>query len=165
LNSKSSKVRILFVCMGNICRSPTAQGVFDQLINAQGLGKIITTDSAGTGAWHTGKSPDSRARKVAKRRGYNLDKYRARMVNEQDYERFDLILAMDRENIASMQSQCPAEYQAKLKLLLSFSSATDELEVPDPYYGGQRGFELVLDLVEDACHGLISHLQNKYRLS
>lgn len=151
--------------MGNICRSPTAQGVFDQLINTQGLGQIITTDSAGTGAWHAGKSPDSRARKVAKKRGYSLDKYRARMVIEQDYERFDLILAMDRENLAHMQSQCPLGYQSKLQLLLSFSSATADLEVPDPYYGGQRGFELVLDLVEDACHGLISHLQNKYRLS
>ncbi len=155
-------ISILFVCMGNICRSPTARGVFDALLEKHGLTDKVKTDSAGTGAWHVGKAPDSRAREAAKARGYDLDKYRARQVTEADFEKFDLVLAMDKDNLVHLNKICPAEHQDKLKLLLSYSAATDDLEVPDPYYGGKRGFELVLDLVEDACEGLLNHIRKKY---
>lgn len=157
-------IRVLFVCMGNICRSPTAQGVFDTLLENNQLTKMITSDSAGTGAWHAGKSPDSRAKEAAASRGYKLDKYKARQVIEKDFEKFDLILAMDNDNLDHLTRMCPVEYHNKLELLLSFSSATDDLEVPDPYYGGKRGFDLVVDLAENACQGLLAHLRSKYDL-
>jgi len=158
----NDKIKVLFVCMGNICRSPTAQGVFDSFIERNNLKKKIISDSAGTGAWHAGKSPDTRAKQAARNRGYKLDKYRARGVTDKDFEKFDLLLAMDKENLAYLNGKCPFEYADKVKLLLSFGSVSDDLEVPDPYYGGIGGFELVLDLVEDACQGLLDHLVNKH---
>jgi protein-tyrosine phosphatase len=157
-------IRLLFVCMGNICRSPTAQGVFDALIERHNLNAHIATDSAGTGAWHAGKSPDERAKAAAMSRGYRLDKYRARQVSEKDFEKFDLILAMDKDNLSYLNKMCPAEHRSKLKLLLSFGSGSDDLEVPDPYYGGKRGFDLVLELVEDACDGLLAQLRSRHNL-
>ena len=157
-------MRLLFVCMGNICRSPTAQGVFDTLLERNGLRGVIRTDSAGTGAWHAGLSPDARAKEAAGSRGYSLDKYRARQVVEKDFEKFDLILAMDKENLADLTRMCPAGHLGKLKLLLSYGSEIEDLDVPDPYYGGKRGFDLVVDLVEDACEGLLNHLRKEHDL-
>ena len=157
-------INLLFVCMGNICRSPTAQGVFDSILREENLFNEITTDSAGTGPWHVGKPPDQRARQAAVERGYNIDHYRARQVDVADFDKFDLILAMDKDNLSELNKLCPAEHYTKLKLFLSFSSLSDDLEVPDPYYGGQRGFKLVLDLVEDASQGLLAYLRTKYKL-
>lgn len=157
-------IRVLFVCMGNICRSPTAQGIFDRLLENHHLTGEVSTDSAGTGAWHAGKSADSRAKEAAASRGYNLDKYKARQVISKDFEKFDLILAMDNDNMENLARMCPVEHRGKVQLLLSFGSDADVLEVPDPYYGGRRGFELVVDLVENACEGLLEHLRTNFHL-
>ena len=157
-------IRVLFVCMGNICRSPTAQGVFDTLIKNHGLTGVLESDSAGTTGWQKGSSPDARAKETARSRGYILDKYRAREISGNDFHKFDLILAMDKDNLAYLNKMCPPEHHSKLKLFLTYGSASDDLEVPDPYYGGKRGFELVLELVEDAGEGLMSYLKSKHQL-
>lgn len=147
-------IRLLMVCLGNICRSPTAHGVMEKLIADRHLHKLIEVDSAGTGNYHVGESPDSRASAAALNRGYDLGAQRARQVTAADFAAFDHIIAMDNSNLADLHGRCPPEYQHKLKLLLEFSQA-DQNEVPDPYYSGQDGFELVLDLVEDACAALL----------
>lgn len=148
--------------MGNICRSPTAHGVFQKIIQQEGLTDRIGIDSAGTYAYHVGKKPDSRAIASASKRGYELSKLRARKVTDEDFEKFDYILAMDEENLADLLVQSNEEHIDKIKLFLEFSKKTQSLEVPDPYYGGAQGFEVVLDLVEEASNGLLAHIKQEH---
>ncbi len=150
--------RILFVCMGNICRSPTAQGVFEAALAQRGLEAHFEIDSAGTHDYHIGTAPDARAREAALRRGIDISGLRGRQVDASDFERFDMILAMDRDNLQLLEAQCPPQHRHKLSLLLSHSETTRDEEVPDPYYGGRDGFERVLDLIEDASQALLEKL-------
>lgn len=153
-------MHVLFVCLGNICRSPTAEGVFRHKLRAAGLEHQVTVDSAGTGDWHVGKAPDQRTREVARRRGYALDDLRARQVAVDDFQRFELILAMDHSNLADLQRLRPAGSSSDLDLLLRrYQLPLDE--VPDPYYGGEAGFEQVLDLIEQACDGLLLEIRSR----
>ena len=146
-------MRVLFVCMGNICRSPTAEGVLRHLLRQEGLEDRVEIDSAGTGGWHAGSPPDERATEAARRRGIDLAGA-ARQVEPADFERFDLIFAMDRDNLAELRRLAPGDAaRSKLRLLLG------DRDVPDPYYGGERGFEDVLDLVEAACEELVDELR------
>ena len=147
---------ILFVCLGNICRSPTAEAVFTKRAKAAGL-KVLHIDGAGTGAWHAGNPPDRRATKHAAKRGYDLTPLRARQVRESDFEEFDLIVAMDKSNFADLNAMAPTGSKAQIKLFLDYAPGGKK-EVPDPYYGGDDGFEEVLDLVEAASDGLIKEL-------
>ena len=149
------KIKILLVCMGNICRSPTAEGVLRTMIALEGLERRFELDSAGTHGYHEGEPPDLRTQEAAARRGYDLSRLRARQVRESDFIRFDLILAMDRNNLALLRRACPPEYREKLGLYLDYAEGIDVGEVPDPYYGGAEGFEHVLDLAEAAARGLI----------
>ena len=150
--------RVLFVCMGNICRSPTAEGVFAHFVKEAGLDSKVTIDSAGTHAYHVGEPPDRRARAAAERRGYTLEHIRARRVDVRDFERFDHVIAMDRDNLAALKDNAEPEHQGKIRLFLDFAPGP-ESEVPDPYYGGAAGFERVLDLVEEASRGLLETLR------
>jgi protein-tyrosine phosphatase len=143
-------VKVLFVCTGNICRSPTAEGVLRHL--AKQAGVEVHVESAGTGHWHVGRPPDQRAQRHAHGRGYDLSAQRARQVTLRDFEAFDLIVAMDRGHLAALQGLCPPQHRAKLRLLVP------ERDVPDPYYGGDQGFERVLDMVEAACAGLLREM-------
>lgn len=152
-------VRVLFVCLGNICRSPTAHGVFQRLINESGLGDQVQVDSAGTAAWHEGKAPDSRSTKHAKARGYDLSALRARQAVTEDFERFDYILAMDEENLSNLSNIAPEHFQGKLMLLLDFIALAQGQSVPDPYYDSESGFENVLDLVESSCIKLLEQVK------
>ena len=152
-------MRVLFCCMGNICRSPSAEGVFRAQLAAAGLHDAVHVDSAGTDGWHAGEAPDARATRHAARRGYDLVSLRARRVEVADFERFDLVLAMDRDNLARLRALCPPRRQARLRLLMSFAPDAGSEVVPDPYYGGADGFEHVLDLIEQACHGLLEHVR------
>ena len=147
--------RILFVCMGNICRSPTAEGVTSKILINNRLESTIKVDSAGTHGYHVGEPPDPRTREAAMKRGIDLSGLRARKVVPEDFERFDLLLAMDRDNLALLKRGARPEHHAKLGLFMSYASRFDTDEVPDPYYGGEQGFELVLDMAEDAARGLI----------
>lgn len=151
--------RVLFVCMGNICRSPTAHGVFQHKIDQLGLGARVAVDSAGTHNYHPNSPPDERSQAHAAKRGYDLSALRARHITDTDFETHDLILAMDGDNLALMQESCPPRHQGKLRRLTEFCQTHNAAVVPDPYYGGSQGFEQVLDLVEDACNGLVAHLQ------
>ena len=151
--------RILFVCTGNICRSPTAEGVVKIIIKNNGMDSLIKVDSAGTHGYHIGEPPDPRTCEAALRRGIDLSGYRARKVVPEDFQRFDLLLAMDRDNLALLQRGARPECQAKLGLFMNYASRFDAEEVPDPYYGGEQGFELVLDMIEDAGQGLIRALR------
>ncbi|MFQ5488358.1 MAG: low molecular weight protein-tyrosine-phosphatase [Gammaproteobacteria bacterium] len=150
-----AKVKVLFVCMGNICRSPTAEGVFRQLVQQQALHELILIDSAGTHAYHVGNPPDPRAQRTALGRGIDLSLLRARQVRHEDFVHYDYILAMDRDNLTDLLEICPAEHQAKLSLLLQYAPHLELQEVPDPYYGGPAGFERVLDMIEAASQGLL----------
>ncbi len=152
--------KILFVCLGNICRSPTAEAVFRVKVKELGLEQRIIHDSCGTAGYHVGEAPDRRASQVAQKRGYPMSDLRGRQVNDADFEEFDYILAMDRSNYADLKRRAPAHHHPKIQLFLKYSS-TDEREVPDPYYGGDEGFDHVLDLVEDACDGLLQRLQGE----
>jgi protein-tyrosine phosphatase len=156
--SSDLKTRVLFVCMGNICRSPTAEGVFRHFVEEGGLSDHIEIDSAGTHAYHTDEPPDRRASAAAARRGYSLTQIRARRVVTKDFEQFDYIVAMDRDNVERLVEQAEVEHHDKIRLFLEFASGQED-EVPDPYYGGAAGFERVLDLVEDASRGLLETLQ------
>ena len=147
--------RILFICMGNICRSPTAEGVVRTLATRAGIASELEVDSAGTHGAHEGEPPDQRARKVAADRGYDLSGLRARRVKAQDFSRFDHILAMDRQNLAALRRICPPEHISKLGLFLDYANGLAADEVPDPYYGGVEGFENVLDMCERAALGLL----------
>jgi protein-tyrosine phosphatase len=153
-------VRILFVCMGNICRSPTAEGVMRALVAEAGLDGRIEIESAGTGGWHVGEPPDARATEAAHRRGVTLAGA-ARQVRPEDFETFDLLVALDRENLRHLLAVAPDEDAAeKVRLLREFDPAcAGDLDVPDPYYGGERGFETVLDQVQAACRGLLDELR------
>ncbi len=152
------KIKILFVCMGNICRSPTAEGVFRHQVSEAGHADNIIIDSAGTHDYHIGSSPDRRAQQAALQRGYDLSSLRGRQVGAKDFHEFDYVLAMDRENLANLFQICPPQEQHKLKLFMEFSRGFSEREVPDPYYGGKRGFENVLNMVEDAASGLLEEI-------
>jgi protein-tyrosine phosphatase len=154
-------VRVLFICMGNICRSPTAEGVFKRYVREAGLEHAIWSDSAGTHDYHIGEPPDRRAREAARRRGYDLEDLRARRVAIVDFADFDLLLAMDQQNVQMLERLCPEEHRHKLRLFLDFGRQPHVREVPDPYYGGVRGFETVLDLIEDAAQGLLRHIQTE----
>lgn len=156
------KVSVLFVCMGNICRSPTAQGVFEQLVNTQGLAEHILIDSAGTHAYHIGKQPDTRAQAAARRRGLDLSGQRARQVDVDDFGRFEYVLAMDRDNLEDLQRLAGHRQRENLHLFMRFASRWQVDEVPDPYYGGDNGFERVLDMVEDAAEGLLDHIRRHH---
>jgi protein-tyrosine phosphatase len=147
------------VCMGNICRSPTAEGVLRDQLRAAGLHELVTVDSAGTHDYHVGAPPDERAVEHARRRGHDLTGLRARQVCRADFERFDLILAMDWDNLSRLEAQCPAQHRHKLHRLTQFARNHKVPVVPDPYNGGATGFERVLDLVEDACAGVLEHLR------
>jgi protein-tyrosine phosphatase len=156
-------VRVLFVCLGNICRSPTAHGVFEQLVRQQRLDHRIAVDSAGTGDWHIGRAPDQRSSAAALRRGYDLRELRARQISAQDFHRFDYILAMDQQNLRDLQAMRPSNFAGELALFLSYGNC-DERDVPDPYYGDGDGFERVLDLVENASQQLLQRLIERHRL-
>jgi protein-tyrosine phosphatase len=154
---------VLMVCLGNICRSPTAEAVLRAQINAAGLGDYITVDSAGTSDWHIGEAPDVRSMQAATNRLYDLSSQRSRQVSSLDFEAFDHILAMDKQNLRDLREHCPIDYQHKLELLLNYGN-TGWTEVPDPYNAGKEGFELVLDLVEVACNAFLAHLIEKHNL-
>ena len=150
---------VLMVCMGNICRSPTAEGVFRHLVHEAGLQEQVRIDSAGTLDYHVGSPPDERSRRHAQKRGYDLSSLRARQVHRLDFERFDLILAMDWQNLEELEQLCPPEHRHKLSRLMEFAPAGLGDVVADPYYGGKDGFEAVLDHVEQACQGLLNHVR------
>ena len=152
-------VRVLFVCLGNICRSPTAEGVFRYLVEEQGESNWIQIDSAGTHAYHVGSSPDGRAQQAALKRGIDLSTLKGRQAIVEDFDLFDIVLAMDEENYTNLIHLAPEDKQHKVQMFLSFASNYDDTDVPDPYYGGDHGFEHVLDLVEDASQGLLKHLR------
>ncbi len=156
------KVKVLFVCMGNICRSPTAEAVFRHYVEKAGLDDHIHTDSAGTHDYHIGDTPDARAQHAAKQRGYNMSDLRGRQVEAEDFFRFDYVLAMDNANLAILEGLRPRDAQSHLGLFLEFAEHHDEREVPDPYYGGVHGFERVLDMVEDASEGLLRHIRQRH---
>ncbi len=149
---------VTFICMGNICRSPTAHGVFRQKVQDAGLARRVRIDSAGTHNFHRGKAPDLRAQRHARQRGYELADLRARQLAPKDYERADLLLVMDWDNLVATEERCPPEHRHKLRRLAEFGSSRSTEIVPDPYYGGPADFENVLDLVEDACTGLLEHV-------
>lgn len=155
-------IRVLFVCMGNICRSPTAHGVFRHLVEEAGLAHRIEIDSAGTHAYHLGEPPDDRARKTALSRGIDIGDLRARRAAPEDFQAFDYVLAMDQDNYHSLSRICPAGMERKLLLFMDYAPEYRVREVPDPYYGGQRGFDQVLDMVEAAARGLLDEISRRH---
>jgi protein-tyrosine phosphatase len=153
-------VRVLFVCMGNICRSPLAQGAFENILRREGLEDEVFVDSAGTGPWHVGDPPDKRAQKSASLRGLDLSSQRAHRITPDDCQKFDYILTMDEENYQAVAALCRGS--AVVRPFLNFATDSPEREVPDPYYGGPNGFEYVLDLVEEASEGLLSDIRERH---
>lgn len=156
-----SKISVLFVCLGNICRSPTAHAVFQSMVDSEGLSQHIRVDSAGTGDWHLGHAPDQRTSAVAAERGYDMSDLRSRLVEREDFNQFDYIIAMDSENLTNLHAMRPSDYSGQLDLFLDYSQQSEQTEVPDPYYGGDKGFALVLDLVEEASAGLLAHIRSQ----
>ncbi|MBU6487501.1 MAG: low molecular weight phosphotyrosine protein phosphatase [Burkholderiales bacterium] len=154
-------VSICFVCLGNICRSPTAEAVMRAQVEAAGLSQRIVIDSAGTGDWHVGKAPDARAQQAGHARGYQLAPLRARQVSADDFRRFELLLAMDEANVENLRRICPPALRDRVRLLLEFAPHLGRREVADPYFGGSEGFEAVLDQCEAACQGLLAYLQTR----
>ena len=154
-------MRVLFVCMGNICRSPTAEGVFREFVRRHAPELELEIDSAGTHDYHVGEPPDPRALKAASTRGLDISGLRARQVEDADFERFDLIVAMDRLNYETLRDRSAPAFHPRIRLLLEFADDTGREEVPDPYYGGAKGFEEVLDLLEDASAGLLAEVRRK----
>ena len=152
---------VLFVCTGNICRSPTAHGVFLQQLEQAGLSQQVEVDSAGTHGYHRGEPPDDRSVAHAAQRGYNLSALRARRVELVDFERYDLILAMDSGHLELLSERCPSAHVHKLQRFTAWCQRHDGLDVPDPYYGGAAGFEAVLDLIVDGCTGLLTHVRKQ----
>ncbi len=163
MTDSEKTVGVLFVCMGNICRSPTAEGMFRHVVAHAGLRERIIVDSAGTHAYHVGEPPDRRSQAAAERRGISLADIRARKVEVADLERFHHVIAMDRLNLYMLEEMRRAEHRAELALFLKYAGGRDE-EVPDPYYGGAAGFERVLDLVEEASRGLLDTLRERHSL-
>jgi protein-tyrosine phosphatase len=161
MTESTARISVLFVCMGNICRSPTAEAVFQKFIRDAGLEGVVRTDSAGTHAYHVGDKPDRRAHAAAALRGYSLEEIRARRVSDMDFETFDFILAMDEDNLAVLLSAAGDEHHGKISLFMDFAAAATVSEVPDPYYGGALGFERVLDLVEEASEGLLALVRSR----
>ena len=158
-------VKVLFVCMGNICRSPMAEGMFRRLLKGVGLAEQVYVDSAGTHSYHIGAPPDTRSQATALRRGVDLGTLRARQVTADDLVEFDYVLAMDRDNFEHLQVLCPdPQLQRRVHLFLDFAPDLPEREVPDPYYGGSGGFERVMDLVEEAAQGLLTDIRQRHRL-
>lgn len=155
-------IRVLFVCLGNICRSPTAEGVFRKLVRDNGLGEKIETDSCGTSDWHIGDPPDSRAVDEAARRGFDLSDLRARQITKSDFISFDYVLGMDDANIAKLRALCPPAHEDRVRLFLSFAPNLDRTDVPDPYYGGPDGFTQVLDMIETASRGLLEDIRARH---
>lgn len=155
-------IKVLFVCLGNICRSPTAEAVFRHQVEAADLNQRIHIDSAGTGDWHIGKAPDPRTIDEAAKRNYDLTALRARQVSSVDFAEYDYVIAMDKENLKNLNAMKPTDYQGHLGLFLPFAVAVEDEEVPDPYYGGPEGFTLVLDMVEKASKGLLTHITENH---
>ncbi len=157
---------ILFVCLGNICRSPAAEGVMNHLLARKGLSKKYRVDSAGTAGWHVGELPDGRMRHAAGKRGYELTSRGRQFDPRRDFEKFDVIVAMDDENLREIRAKDPENrYGHKIFKMTDFCRKHQEMEVPDPYYGGQKGFEKVLDILEDACEGLLEWLENGHEFN
>jgi protein-tyrosine phosphatase len=159
---KSAKVKVLFVCMGNICRSPTAHGIFRHLVRESGLEPLIEIDSAGTHSYHVGAPPDQRALETARGRGVDIGDLRARRAEAGDFVYYDYVLAMDMDNYRSLLRICPPTMKQKLMLFMDFAPDLGYREVPDPYYGGQRGFDQVFDLVEAAAQGLLDEIARRH---
>ena len=155
--------RILFCCMGNICRSPTAEGVFRRVLATEAPDLQIEIDSAGTHDYHVGAPPDRRSIEAARRRGIDLSQLRARMVAAEDFAHYDLILAMDEDNLLELRRRAPAIHHERIRLMMEFAPRASSRYVPDPYYGGAQGFEEVLDLLEEAARGLVSELRTMHR--
>ena len=158
-NSTDLKHKILFVCMGNICRSPSAEGVFRNMVKEHNLSQFFYIDSCGTHGYHTGQSPGSRSQHAAMRRGIDISQQTARTIEQNDFNRFDYILVMDNHNRSFLQSMADEVYLNKIHLFLEYAENCKLIEVPDPYFGGEEGFEIVLDLLQQASIGLIKHLQ------
>jgi protein-tyrosine phosphatase len=158
---KYEAFKILIVCMGNICRSPTAEAVFRTKVHEAGLDQHVVVASAGTHGFHEGEAADARAVRAAKKRGYDMDTFVARQITKEDFSNFDLILAMDWENHAALQQLSPRQFHHKIKLLMSFATEHESAVIPDPYYGGADGFETVLDYVEDACINLVDFVRRR----
>jgi protein-tyrosine phosphatase len=156
------KIKVQFVCMGNICRSPTAEGVFRKLVEDQALSDVIEIDSSGTHAYHVGESPDRRAQAAALKREIDLSLLRGRQFDAEDYGYFNYILAMDRANFNDIRSKFSGEGEAQVFLFMDFAESYSENEVPDPYYGGVNGFERVLDMVQDAANGLLQYIRKQH---
>lgn len=152
--------RVLFVCLGNICRSPTAEAVFRRQVELASLSRQVECDSAGMHDFNLGRLPDGRARAAALLRGYDMSRLRGRQFGDADFERFDFILAMDRPILTALTQRCPPDKTDRIKLLMEFARRHAVLEVPDPYYGNAKGFELVLDMIEDACSALLEHVRS-----
>lgn len=162
--TQNKKVAVLFVCLGNICRSPTADAIFRDLVKAAGLSEQIQVDSAGTGDWHVGKAPDQRMQAAALSRGYDLSGLRARQIQPEDLDAFDYVLVMDEQNKTDVEDLASElEHMDKIRLLLSYNPSAIS-EVPDPYYGGESGFHQVIDLVESACKRLLIQLRKTHDL-
>jgi protein-tyrosine phosphatase len=159
MSAASGKRSVLFVCTGNICRSPTAEGIFRKHVEDAGLAHVITADSAGTHGYHVGEAPDPRTVAAAKERGYDLSRLRARRVAKDDFHRFDLLVAMDADHRTILARLAPPSAGHKLRMMMEFGRRSRHREVPDPYYGGPDGFELVLDMLEDASEGLLEALR------
>jgi protein-tyrosine phosphatase len=161
IREESSVVKVLFVCTGNICRSPTAEGVFTRLVHSAGLDGLVEADSAGTHDYHVGEAPDPRSCAAARGRGVELGHLRARRVSAQDFRDFDLVIAMDRGHYRELSRICPPGSEHRLRLFLEFAPHTGATDVPDPYYGDDNGFERVLDLCEAAAAGLLDHVRRQ----
>ncbi len=161
--SSVKPVRVLFVCMGNICRSPTAHGVFQALVEKEGLGSAIQVDSAGTHSYHIGSRPDSRSQATARQRGLDLSGLSARRFVSQDFAGFDYLLGMDNANIADMHAIKPKDATARPQLMLEYSKQYSAVEVPDPYFSNE-GFDLVFNMIDDAAHGLLQHIRREHRI-
>ena len=157
-------VKVMFICMGNICRSPTAHGVFRKLVEDEGYADNIYIESSGTHAYHVGEPPDSRAQQTAHERGINLSDLRGQRIKSSDFAEFDYLLPMDQDNYDILLSSSPKEHRDKIKMFLSFAPTLTSREVPDPYYGGPGGFDQVFDMVEAGSRGLLDDIKEKYGL-
>jgi protein-tyrosine phosphatase len=160
LKKREAKLfRVLFVCTGNICRSPTAEGVFRSIVDARGLSDRIEADSAGIGSWHVGEPPDARSQETARRRGVEIGDQRARTVRPDDFDWFDLLMAMDSGHYRNLGRACPPQHAGKLQMFLDYAPELGVTDVPDPYYGAGDGFERVFDMIESASAGLLAHIE------